>query len=539
MSFGRSIMSVVRNGAQRASRFLTGAPGDPQVRKIGPRSAHAAWHAGGSKNGPRRTWRRPRIAILVTGLALFAGLAGSSPSAAATPTITVESQAWWRADGITVPSHVGAHIHAKATLPADGHPVTGRLEIPVTITLHDARGSTNWFRIGTEAQELFQRDLSIGPCDDCAVLFTATIDLSGVPTGRHEFRLSANNPDEDPDQAGDQRMFQSTGYQICVRSCTPSYRDAGVQIEARGWYTGVEYQNARLDTDPSSIRSGGLIDVRLGPGVGGAPTRLAGVYIDPDFHAGRAGTVVREWTGAFSGSVRIPNVAPGPHKLVLLSSDGQNAGVLAVQFTQGTTADPTPAPAPTPAPDPTQTPAPDPTLAPAPTPAPAPSNPPDATPTPASSNSPDAPSTPASSNPPEATPTPAPSNPEAATVTTRIADSSRRITYNGRWATARHPSYFGGSVHWTTSAGAKATLVFDGNRIRWIGPTGPTRGRAKVYIDGRLTTTVNLYSARFHARRVLVSASVADGRHRITIVAMATPRRPMVAIDAFEVVDPR
>jgi hypothetical protein len=438
----------------------------------------------------------------VTGLTLFAGLAGSAPSAAATPTITVESQAWWRREGITVPSQVGAHIHAKATLPADGHPVTGRLEIPVTITLHDARGSTNWFRIGTEAQQLYQRDLSIGPCHDCAVLFTATIDLSSVPTGRHELRISANNPDEDPDLAGAQRMFQSTGYQICVRSCTPSYRDAGVQIEARGWYTGVEYQNARLDTDPASIRSGELIDVRLGPGVGGAPTRFAGVYLDPDFHAGRSGTVVREWAGAFSGSVRIPSVAPGPHKLVLVSSDGQNAGVLAVQFTQGTNVEPTPAPAPPDPPDPTPTPAP--------------------------------------SNPPGSTPTPAPSNPpEAAIVTTRIADSSRRIAWNRRWSTARHPSYFGGSVHWTTSAGAKATLIFDGNRIRWIGPTGPTRGRAKVYIDGRLKATVNLYSARFHARRVIFSSSLADGRHTITIVALATPGRPMVAIDAFEVVDPR
>jgi hypothetical protein len=483
-------MSVVQSGAQRASRFLTGAPGDPHVWKIGPRSAHNAWLAGGSKHGPRRAWRRSRLAILVTGLTLFVGLAGLSTSAAATPTITAESQAWWRAEGITVPSRVGAHIHAKATLPADGHPVTGRLEIPVTITLHDARGSTNWFRIGTETQQLYQRDLSLGPCHDCAVLFTATIDLSGVPTGRHELRMSANNPDEDPDKAGAQRMFQSTGYQICVRSCTPSYRDASVQIEARGWYTGVEYQNARLDTDPTSIRSGGLIDVRLGPGAGGAPTRFAGVYIDPDFHAGRSGTVVREWSSAFSGSVRIPSVGPGPHKLVLLSSDGQNAGVLVVQFTQGTDADLTPTPAPP--------------------------------------------------NPADPTPTPAPPNPaEAGIVTTRIADSSRTITWRGRWSTARHPAYFSGSVHWTKSSGANATLVFDGNRIRWIGPTGPTRGRAKVYIDGRLKATVNLYSARFRPRRVLFSSSVADGRHRITIVALATPGRPMVAIDAFEVVDPR
>jgi hypothetical protein len=87
--------------------------------------------------------------------------------------------------------------------------------------------------------------------------------------------------------------------------------------------------------------------------------------------------------------------------------------------------------------------------------------------------------------------------------------------------------------------GAKASLVFTGDRIRLIGPSGPTRGKAKVYIDGRLKATVNLYSARFQARRVLFSAAVQDGSHRITIVAVATRGRPVVAIDAFEVRNPR
>jgi hypothetical protein len=124
-------------------------------------------------------------------------------------------------------------------------------------------------------------------------------------------------------------------------------------------------------------------------------------------------------------------------------------------------------------------------------------------------------------------------------LTTRIPDSSRSITYQGRWSTAAHRSYYGGSVHWTKVTGAKASLVFTGDRIRLIGPSGPTRGKAKVYIDGRLKATVNLYSARFQARRVLFSAAVQDGSHRITIVAVATRGRPVVAIDAFEVRNPR
>jgi hypothetical protein len=297
-------------------------------------------------------------------------------------------------------------------------------------------------------------------------------------------------------------MYQSTGYQICVRSCTPSYREAGSRIEARGWYTGVDYQNVRLDTDPSDIRGGGTIDVRFGPGAGGAATRFAGIYIDPNFHAGIDGIVVREWTGAFSGSVKLPNLAAGPHRLVLLSSDGQNAGTLAIPFTQGsgggggTDPDPTPKPTPKPTPDPD--PGPDPT--------------------------------------PKPTPNPAP---DPTTVTSVFGDGSKWIAWGGRWDLAGHTSYLGDSVHWTKEAGAKASLVFDGTRISWVGPTGPTRGKAKVYIDGYYKATVNLYSASFRPLRTVFSTTVPNGRHKITVIALGTPSRPVVAIDAFKVVAPR
>ena len=60
---------------------------------------------------------------------------------------------------------------------------------------------------------------------------------------------------------------------------------------------------------------------------------LAGVSIDSDFHYGSAGIDVLQRTSAFSGSVTLPSLPSGPHKLVLLSSDGQNAGVQVIPFT--------------------------------------------------------------------------------------------------------------------------------------------------------------------------------------------------------------
>jgi hypothetical protein len=80
--------------------------------------------------------------------------------------------------------------------------------------------------------------------------------------------------------------------------------------------------------------------------------------------------------------------------------------------------------------------------------------------------------------------------------------------------------------------------VFTGTKVSWIGPTGPTRGKARVYIDGRLRATIDLYSSSFRARRVVYSVRVPDGRHRISIVAQGTAGRPYVAIDAIQVTGP-
>ncbi len=270
----------------------------------------------------------------ISGLLGFAAL--SAPS-----TATYESQAWWRLEGISVPDAVGAHVHVKATVPVDGTPIDGKVAIPIVVTLHNARGALTWFRMGTESKYLmpatnlstFNAGNAFGPCSDCTLSFTANVDFTAIPTGRHELRMSANNPDEDPDLTGAQRMFQSTGYQVCVRSCTPTYRANTPSIEARGWYTDHAYANASLTSAHSSVTSGGTISVKLGPGSGGKPTKFAGVYIDPSFHAGSAGITVKTWAAAFRGSVTLPTIAPGEHRLVLVSSDGQSAGVLSIPFT--------------------------------------------------------------------------------------------------------------------------------------------------------------------------------------------------------------
>lgn len=115
-------------------------------------------------------------------------------------------------------------------------------------------------------------------------------------------------------------------------------------------------------------------------------------------------------------------------------------------------------------------------------------------------------------------------------------ERSRAIDYTGTWRRANHRGYGGDRVAYATKAGARASFYFTGKKVTWNGPTGPTRGRAKVYVDGKYIKTVNTYRRSFDARSTLFQASwKAAGEHRLTIVVVGTRGHAMVAIDDFVV----
>ena len=127
----------------------------------------------------------------------------------------------------------------------------------------------------------------------------------------------------------------------------------------------------------------------------------------------------------------------------------------------------------------------------------------------------------------------------AVTQTThRYSERSARITYGGTWRMASHPAYAGDAAKYSTKAGASASFVFSGSKVIWYGPVGPTRGKARVLIDGTYVKTVNLYSSTFTARKAVFSKSWATaGAHTLGIEVVGTAGHPYVAIDGFTVVD--
>ena len=188
---------------------------------------------------------------------------------------------------------------------------------------------------------------------------------------------------------------------------------------------------------------------------------------------------------------------------------------------------PTPTPAPASTPRPTRTPTPTTRPSPVPTPKPAATPRPTQTPRP----TPAAITTATPSSEPTPTPTPAP-----ARVNRSYAERSGAIGYRGSWANASGGRYKGGKVTWSKTPGSTATFTFTGSSVSWIGPKGPTRGRALVLIDGRAVARVDMWRSSFAPRVVLFKRSFGtSGHHTLTIKVLPMPSHPYVAIDELVV----
>jgi hypothetical protein len=120
----------------------------------------------------------------------------------------------------------------------------------------------------------------------------------------------------------------------------------------------------------------------------------------------------------------------------------------------------------------------------------------------------------------------------------RYSERSSTIDYSGSWLPAEHGAYAGGAVRYASGDGATASITFTGSRIAWYGPVGPTRGKARVLIDGVAVKTVDLAQSSFRASAILYSVSwKTAGRHTFSLEVIGTPDERLVAIDELVVTD--
>ena len=102
------------------------------------------------------------------------------------------------------------------------------------------------------------------------------------------------------------------------------------------------------------------------------------------------------------------------------------------------------------------------------------------------------------------------------TFMVRYDQSDSHLVYSGSWNAYPKTVAWKGSYGRSSTSGASATITFNGTRLDWIAMKGTTTGKADVYLDGVLQTTVDLTSAdrRLSAGRVVHPRPAERRAHR-------------------------
>jgi GH25 family lysozyme M1 (1,4-beta-N-acetylmuramidase) len=109
----------------------------------------------------------------------------------------------------------------------------------------------------------------------------------------------------------------------------------------------------------------------------------------------------------------------------------------------------------------------------------------------------------------------------------------------GSWRPVRAAAASAGSYAVADRADASIRMAFDGTGVDWTTVTGPNRGRARVYLDGSLVRTVDLFSRVRTFGAVVTLEGLPGGRHVLRIVATGHARPgsagSLVAVDRLDV----
>jgi hypothetical protein len=125
----------------------------------------------------------------------------------------------------------------------------------------------------------------------------------------------------------------------------------------------------------------------------------------------------------------------------------------------------------------------------------------------------------------------------ALTVTpVRYQETSTKVTYRGTWWSHRTSSASGGRERYTTLKGASVSFRFTGRAVGIVAPKSASRGSAKLYVDGRYVSTVNLHRSSFTPRNVVAARSWLRSGPTRQARWPSVPPGTHASIDAFLVI---
>src|SRR4030067_3046197 len=127
----------------------------------------------------------------------------------------------------------------------------------------------------------------------------------------------------------------------------------------------------------------------------------------------------------------------------------------------------------------------------------------------------------------------------------RYEQTHSSIVYTGTWTTTSDSRHSNGSMTYSRTAGATATLTFTGNKVTWLGLKGREFGIAGVYLDGQFQGNVDLYNNGYLFQQALFSISGLNNtthtlRIETTGLKNVSASNFYVSVDAFDMegVDP-
>jgi len=107
-------------------------------------------------------------------------------------------------------------------------------------------------------------------------------------------------------------------------------------------------------------------------------------------------------------------------------------------------------------------------------------------------------------------------------------------SYFGSWSHSTGAAFmFGSDIH-SSTAGNTASVSFTSWSFGLVSEYGPSRGSAKIYVDGVLSRTISLYATANTPPRVVWSYwSAHYGTHIVKVVVVGTAGHPRLDVDGF------
>jgi hypothetical protein len=123
---------------------------------------------------------------------------------------------------------------------------------------------------------------------------------------------------------------------------------------------------------------------------------------------------------------------------------------------------------------------------------------------------------------------------------TRSEETAASVTLTAGWTrNDTSQPWSGGTAAASSTAGDRATFVFTGTSIRWIGRRAPNMGIARVYLDGAFHAEADMFAPTSLQEAVFTIVGLEPAQHRLEIevtgVRRASSTGTAIVVDAFDV----